>query len=81
MAADIGSLFNAGQKIVEGATFEEDLSFEDLGGPSVGAKIAAMAPENRALLKKRMRERLPADAAGRITYGARANAVKGRLPV
>ena len=27
-----------------------------------------------------VRARLPADAAGRITYGARANAVKGRVP-
>jgi hypothetical protein len=27
-----------------------------------------------------MRARLPADADGRITYGARANAVKGRVP-
>lgn len=35
MAADIGSLFNAGPKVVEGATFEEDLSFQDLGGPWV----------------------------------------------
>lgn len=35
MAADIGSLFNAGPKVVEGATFEEGLSFSDLGGPSV----------------------------------------------
>lgn len=35
MAADIGSLFNAGPKVVEGATFEEDLSFQELGGPEV----------------------------------------------
>ncbi|KAK5234568.1 hypothetical protein LTR47_004602 [Exophiala xenobiotica] len=35
MAADIGSLFNAGPKVVEGATFEEGLSFSDLGGPNV----------------------------------------------
>ena len=35
IAADIGSLFNAGPKIVEGATFEEDLSFETLGGPRI----------------------------------------------
>lgn len=35
MAADIGSLFNAGPKVVAGATFEEDLSFTDLGGPSM----------------------------------------------
>ncbi|KAK2742763.1 hypothetical protein FQN55_007704 [Onygenales sp. PD_40] len=33
MAADIGSLFNAGPKVVEGATFEEGLDFQDLGGP------------------------------------------------
>ena len=35
MAADIGSAFNAGPKVVEGATFEEGLSFQDLGGPFV----------------------------------------------
>ncbi|ETN43788.1 uncharacterized protein HMPREF1541_11112 [Cyphellophora europaea CBS 101466] len=35
MAADVGSLFNAGPKVVEGATFEEDLSFQELGGPDV----------------------------------------------
>jgi acetyl-CoA carboxylase carboxyltransferase component len=35
IAADIGSLFNAGPKIVEGATFEQDLSFDDLGGPRI----------------------------------------------
>jgi len=27
-----------------------------------------------------VRARLPADATGRITYSARANAVKGRVP-
>ena len=32
IAQSVGSLFNAGPKIVEGATFEEDLSFDDLGG-------------------------------------------------
>lgn len=50
-----------------------------LGGPSVGPKLAAMASEDLALLKTRMRARLPADANGRITYSARANAVKGRV--
>jgi hypothetical protein len=50
-----------------------------LGGPSVGPRIAAMAPENLALLKARIRARLPVDAAGRITYGARANAITGRV--
>lgn len=49
-----------------------------LGGPSVGPQLVAMASEKLALLKARMRARLPADAAGRITLSARANAVKGR---
>ncbi|KAJ5182607.1 hypothetical protein N7492_000223 [Penicillium capsulatum] len=35
MAADVGALFNAGPKVVEGATFEEGLGFQDLGGPMV----------------------------------------------
>lgn len=35
MAADVGSLFNAGPRVVAGATFEEGLSFADLGGPGV----------------------------------------------
>jgi acetyl-CoA carboxylase carboxyltransferase component len=35
MAADIGALFNAGPKVVAGATFEEGLSFTDLGGPAM----------------------------------------------
>jgi hypothetical protein len=50
-----------------------------LGGPSVGPKLAAMASGDIALLKARMRSLLPADAAGRITFGARVNAVKGRV--
>lgn len=51
-----------------------------LGGPSVGPKLAAMSFEDTAILKARMQARLPADAAGRITCSARANAVKGRVP-
>ena len=50
------------------------------GGPSVGRQLKAMAPEDRVRLKDRMRAHLPADAAGRITHAARANAVKGRVP-
>jgi SAM-dependent methyltransferase len=51
-----------------------------LGGPSVGPKLATMTSEEIGLLKKRMRARLPADVTGRITYGARANAIQGRVP-
>lgn len=35
LAGDVGSLFNAGPKVVEGATFEEGLSLRDLGGAEV----------------------------------------------
>ncbi|KAI1612063.1 propionyl-CoA carboxylase beta chain [Exophiala viscosa] len=35
MAGDIGSLFNAGPQVVEGATFEEGLTLRDLGGPGI----------------------------------------------
>lgn len=49
------------------------------GGPSVRTQLAAMSPEQLARLRARMRARLRADASGRITYGARANAVKGRV--
>ena len=33
MAADVGSLFNAGPAVVAGATFEEGLDLQELGGP------------------------------------------------
>ncbi|MGB7922006.1 MAG: class I SAM-dependent methyltransferase [Pyrinomonadaceae bacterium] len=51
-----------------------------LGGPSVGPQLAALASRDLAHLKARMRECLPADATGRITYNAWANAIKGRVP-
>jgi hypothetical protein len=50
-----------------------------LGGASVGPQLAAMASEDLAILNARMRVLLPLDGSGRITYGARANAVKGRV--
>ena len=49
-------------------------------GPRVAPRVAAMSPQESATLKERVRARLPADADGRITYGASANAVKGRRP-
>jgi hypothetical protein len=50
------------------------------GAPSAGPKLAAMTSDNLAQLKARMRACLPTDAAGRITYSARANAIKGYVP-
>jgi SAM-dependent methyltransferase len=46
--------------------------------PSVGPTLKAMTAENLARLRERMRARLTADSSGRLSLGARANAVKGR---
>jgi ubiquinone/menaquinone biosynthesis C-methylase UbiE len=56
--------------------------FEDywttiLGSPSVGARIAAMAPADLSALQASMRARLPTAATGRLTIRAWANGVKG----
>jgi len=58
----------------------EDFWTSSLLTPSARPTIAAMAPNDIELLKARVRARLPADATGRITYSASANAVKGRVP-
>lgn len=47
---------------------------------SMAQAIRAMSPDDKAQFKQRLRARLPADAAGRITYTSRANAVTGRVP-
>jgi hypothetical protein len=59
-------------------------SFEDCwrscaSFPTSGPAIAKMAPADVEKLKALLAERLPADASGRVTYQARANAIKGRL--
>lgn len=51
------------------------------GSPSFGPKLAAMSAADLARLESRMRARLPADASGRITCSARANAITGRVVV
>jgi hypothetical protein len=48
--------------------------------PTLRPTFAAMPSKDREILNTRVRERLPTDAAGRITHEARANAVKGRMP-
>ena len=60
--------------------FEEVWAINQLGS-TTGPRIKAMTPADRDLLKQRLQARLQPDASGRITYGARANAVKGRVPV
>jgi SAM-dependent methyltransferase len=58
----------------------DDFWTTSLKGSSIGPTIAAMAPGDIAQLKARLAARLPGDPAGRITCGARANAIKGRVP-
>ena len=60
--------------------FDEFWKFSTLGS-TVAPTIAAMAPDVAASLKARVRARLNGDRAGRFTHQARANAVKGRVPV
>jgi SAM-dependent methyltransferase len=47
---------------------------------SIRPTIAGMTAADRETLRARLRARLPADAEGRITYSARANAIQGRVP-
>lgn len=46
--------------------------------PSLASILAGLSARDAETLKARVRSRLPADAEGRITYEARANAIKGR---
>jgi ubiquinone/menaquinone biosynthesis C-methylase UbiE len=59
--------------------FDEFWKVSMLSG-SMAPMLAAMPPADAEALKVRSRARLPADASGRITYSARANAIKGRVP-
>jgi SAM-dependent methyltransferase len=47
---------------------------------AIAPVVASMAPDDLARLKEGLRARMPADSAGRIVYGAWANAIKGRVP-
>lgn len=76
----------AGLEDVEVKSIEVARTFADFedywqtvrGGPSVGPKLAALSEKDAETLRERLKARLPSDAKGRITYAARANAVKGR---
>jgi len=80
--ADAGLEAVEAREIVVQRTYKDFEEFwtTSLKGASVGPTIAAMPPDDVELLKARVRARLPGDAAGRITYGARANAITGRVP-
>jgi SAM-dependent methyltransferase len=62
------------------SNFEEFWDINMSGAPSLRPTLGAMSRAEVELLKTRVRARLPADAAGRISYKSRANAIKGRVP-
>jgi hypothetical protein len=55
----------------------DDFWMTKLKAPSIGPTVAAMESGDVETLKRRVRASLPADTEGRITYGARAHAIKG----
>jgi SAM-dependent methyltransferase len=59
------------------ANFDEFWAIAQLA-PSLRPTTAAMSSQDMDRLKARVHARLTPDAAGRITYTARANAIKGR---
>jgi hypothetical protein len=63
-------------------TFDDFDDFWNVTTATGGQKLALATMEADAIarLKDRVRVRLPTDTEGRITYGAWANAVKGRVP-
>jgi hypothetical protein len=61
------------------ADFDDFWKTSTISG-GIGPTLAAMPAGDVERLRSRLRARLPADAAGRITYSARANATKGRVP-
>jgi SAM-dependent methyltransferase len=78
----------AGLDAVETREITVSRTFADFDGywttgllaPTIRATVGEMLPDDVERLRTRVRACLPADAEGRITYSARANAVKGRLP-
>ena len=88
-AVDIGGAGGQGGLIdIETREIAVQRSYEDFEtfwriaqtGPSVAPRIGVLGEAGKGRLKESLRERLRPDATGRITYGARANAIKGRMP-
>ena len=84
----MGVLVGAGLDAVETTEIPAQRTFANfddfwttaLLAASIRPMVAAMAAKDVEVLKRGVEARLPADVAGRITYVARANAVKGRVP-
>ena len=77
----------AGLRAVETRSITVERTFADFDtywsilqqGPSVGGTLRALSTAQATTLRERLRARFPPDAAGRISYRSRANAVKGRV--
>ena len=79
--ADAGLVEIETRVIAVERTFDDFDSFWKIAqtGPRLAASLAAMPADDRRPMSERVRARLAPDASGRITYGARANAIKGRV--
>lgn len=62
------------------ASFDEFWTVSTGTTATIRQALAELAPDELEALKQRLRARLPTDAEGRISYAARANAIKGRVP-
>jgi ubiquinone/menaquinone biosynthesis C-methylase UbiE len=78
----------AGLVEIESRTISVQRSFTDFDdywgvstlGPSVAAALTSMTPAEIDQFKSRVRANLKVDGAGPLTFSARANAIKGRVP-
>jgi SAM-dependent methyltransferase len=79
---------DAGLTGVETCRIDVQRSFADFDdfwdsamlAPTMKANLASLSPDDILQLKTRVRGHVSEDGAGRVTYGAWANAVKGRVP-
>lgn len=89
--ANLQSLWReAGLELVEGRRIDIEVSYADfddfwqsntgLGTSPTSQIVRALPPADYERVRDWLRKSLPQDAAGRIRYGAYANAVKGRVP-
>ncbi|HEX2542875.1 MAG TPA: class I SAM-dependent methyltransferase [Caldimonas sp.] len=80
--ADAGLVDLRTREITVQRTFADFEAFWRIAqtGPRLAPRFATMPVDELALLKQRVQARFPADADGRITYAAFANAIEGRVP-
>lgn len=80
--ADAGLAEIETKEIVVARSFADfDAYWSIILATNAGAQIAKLDEARQATLRTRLQRRLPTDRAGRISYTARANAIKGRRPL